>query len=249
MKCKLCQEEKGLIKAHIIPRAFYPSTDDPDETMYVLSSDKDDYPKKVRIGFYDQNILCAECEKKFNDWDTHGAYVLKHTTLHPVSLDGKFYFKGEYNQFFQIREFEYDKLKMFFVSLLWRAMASELPMFASVATSDEHMRRLSGYILDGTIPGVDEYSVIVSKYSQDAVQAHRSPIVRTMDGVRFQEFCFYGYVVYIKLSNRPVSESFAFYVLSPDRPLIVTGKDARTDGMIEVSRKLSKMHNWPKKRK
>jgi hypothetical protein len=74
--CKLCGNAADLVNAHIIPEAFFRELRHEDKPPLLVTNTKGHFPKKVPIGVYDPEILCASCEKKFLPFDTYGIDVL-----------------------------------------------------------------------------------------------------------------------------------------------------------------------------
>jgi hypothetical protein len=75
-KCRLCGHNEKLIKAHIIPEAFFREARGEDKSPGLLFDDPDIFPKKSPSGVYNQEILCDQCESRFQLVDDHGAQVL-----------------------------------------------------------------------------------------------------------------------------------------------------------------------------
>ena len=62
-KCRLCQENKELIKrAHLFPTFMYKGIPDEKNRMVVVSSQKPFDKKQVQIGALDEHILCSDCD-------------------------------------------------------------------------------------------------------------------------------------------------------------------------------------------
>jgi hypothetical protein len=128
MSCKGCGQKSKLIKAHIIPEAFFTGLRDGEKAPRILSNTPGVYPKKSPIGVYDQNILCRVCEDKFQQLDDYGYRVLigsedNHEILYQESGEIKGYkFHGVDNNL----------LKLFFISILWRASISTHSFYSKV---------------------------------------------------------------------------------------------------------------------
>jgi hypothetical protein len=75
-RCCFCEQERKLIRAHIIPEAFFRANRDESNELYILSSRSKDFARRARVGEYDEDLLCAECEQKFQDYDDYAARVL-----------------------------------------------------------------------------------------------------------------------------------------------------------------------------
>ena len=111
MICKFCGLDRPLIKAHIIPKAFFMPLRKGKKPAKLIS--QNGYPKKSHIGVYDKEILCNVCEKKFQLWDDYGQKLLLQESdqLTPRIYHGKVV--G-----YEINEFDYSRLKLFFLSIL-----------------------------------------------------------------------------------------------------------------------------------
>ena len=79
MICNLCLQDKKLIKAHIIPRAFFEymrPLESKNVPFDVLTNIEGKRNSISRIGIYDSNILCRECENLFQNYDDYGQNIL-----------------------------------------------------------------------------------------------------------------------------------------------------------------------------
>jgi hypothetical protein len=64
--CKLCGADTRLVKAHIIPEAFYRDIKDQrDAPLRMLGTDADEYVRRSQTGEYDGEIVCRDCEDLF----------------------------------------------------------------------------------------------------------------------------------------------------------------------------------------
>jgi hypothetical protein len=70
MKCSLCQSDKKLIDAHIIPAWAYEyiyQKIDKEKREALLMIGAKLHTKRRPIGSYDPNILCQSCDKLIGD--------------------------------------------------------------------------------------------------------------------------------------------------------------------------------------
>lgn len=125
--CKMCGERSDFVNAHIIPRSFYPERARGKDGLSVLSSDPTDRKRRSLIGIYDNRLVCAGCERRFDPLDNYAAKLLMDdvTAFRTVNHHGQ-------PLLYQADLFDYPKLKSFFLSLLWRAAATDRPEFANV---------------------------------------------------------------------------------------------------------------------
>jgi hypothetical protein len=121
MKCRLCEVEKGkLCRAHLIPESFYRfmypdgKVDSKKPLLKILSEVP--YSVKDNIGIYDESILCAKCDGFLGQLDDYGKNVL--LDRNPVLIHN-----GEV-EIFTIPNVDVAKLKLFFLSVLWRCSIS-----------------------------------------------------------------------------------------------------------------------------
>jgi len=101
MLCQFCNEDRKLIRAHIIARCLHKPLLDPSGPMMLLSKDLCAYPKRVQTGQYDEGILCADCDNGFSPWERYTAELLMMTGAHEKSRqenpDQDFYTIAEYD--------------------------------------------------------------------------------------------------------------------------------------------------------
>lgn len=127
MNCKFCGQEKKLIKAHIIPKKFYLGIKE--DRCLSINSKTGRYAFQQQGG-YDSNILCADCDNHIlGEFDKEGYRILfgdfskyKYVQVHPQY---KIYQIDNDN-------FDYVKLRKFFISILWRASVSKLEEWSNI---------------------------------------------------------------------------------------------------------------------
>lgn len=116
--CKLCNQERKLIKAHIIPKAFYK---DIKKKKGYIALEQDGHRKKYQKGIYDNNILCAECDNsKLAPIEKEAAELLLQHIKYYV------FYENFYQRIYYISKsnFNYEILRKFFILILWRASIS-----------------------------------------------------------------------------------------------------------------------------
>jgi hypothetical protein len=76
--CRLCDQTKRLIKAHIIPRKFFEGIKDTEKYAVQINANKalKESGTFYQAGVYDTEILCEECERRFSDLDGYGWKIL-----------------------------------------------------------------------------------------------------------------------------------------------------------------------------
>jgi hypothetical protein len=77
VKCKGCGNHfDKLIKAHIIPKAFFNLLQFNGKSAKQISDKEGEYDRKVPKGVYDCEILCRSCEDAFLELDDYGSKIL-----------------------------------------------------------------------------------------------------------------------------------------------------------------------------
>lgn len=113
------QRRKKLCISHIIPKSFYENVD---HRRYTR--DKIKNPKLLHRGEVDNNILCEEHDRLIGIYDEYANYLL-------VNEINKY--KKENCYIIPKENFDYDKLRKFIVSLIWRASITKNNFFENVS--------------------------------------------------------------------------------------------------------------------
>ncbi|MCD6249287.1 MAG: hypothetical protein J7J98_03000 [candidate division Zixibacteria bacterium] len=224
MKCKLCHEDKPLVKSHIIPEFCYSEAYDSLHRLNELSTDPEVADKCFRQKGVRQRLLCVDCEQLFSRAEKYFRETLYQElerrlpdvppTLHLSSLD-------------------YCRLRMFQLSVLWRAAVSDTEFFENV-----------------TLPAQDEANIRAIILSEHMDEPHVYPCVMvglltgepgvpTMDGFLLKperlesmnttryRFIFGGYAW--------------FYILTTDEssiahPELIVTKDGRLTVPVKIAK-------------
>ena len=223
LQCNLCHSlYPKLANAHIIPKSFFNlSSKSPwgicEENGYyqVITVDKGVWnSKRSPTGIYDPKIVCSECEKRFDQADDHGYKILSE------AFKKKKLVYSLYNKqpLYLIENVNYHKLKLFFLSMLWRAHASSYSFFLSVDLGI-HETILRSYILQDKVPSQDEYEVILFcqtdfPYSPMGFQ----PSKINDEGVDFYLFHLPpSFTVLIKIDKQPLPKKYKQFVLKENK--------------------------------
>jgi hypothetical protein len=119
-KCLFCGSIGKLAEAHIIPRSFYQRNGKP----LILVSKFEDKPKLNQTGIYDKEILCADCDNEFGEYDRVAAETLRtYPSRSDLSKDENgLILRGQDDKpsSYEIKNPEVSKLQRFFASLIWK---------------------------------------------------------------------------------------------------------------------------------
>lgn len=137
-KCKLCQEDKDLIKkTHIIPEFLYQYLFDEDH-KFVLSKSHEllEPVKKLRFrptGEYEGGLLCKVCDNEIiGGYESYASSTTFGNTSKPAEVKVHNYHNGKGQSWSVCRDIDYKRFKLFLLSILWRASISTRPLFSEV---------------------------------------------------------------------------------------------------------------------
>ena len=217
MACRMCGVDAPLVKSHVIPKSFYRIDRDEPHPLKVISNTPGVRPKRVPMGLYDPKIVCDKCENGFGLWDDYAHRLLIRDTTQFVPIRN-----GRVTVGLQLPRYDYQKLKLFFLSMLWRAAVSTLEQFKKVKLGP-HEDRLGDLIVSND-PGRDEdFSVSLAAFDCDAPML--DPHHERFEGVNFVRLYFGNYIPYVKIDKRPTPTFFRELSLRPDKPLIIICRD------------------------
>lgn len=217
MVCQLCKKDKNLIRAHIIPKSFY-SYVFPNSEGRMIS--KNQYLQRIPIGVYDSKILCEECEQIFSTWDDYGNKFF-HTEINVPSETLR---KDDKDIGHIFTNINYINLKLFLISVLWRANVSTQSFFEEISLGpfENILREM---ILASNAGNADDFTTIISKFNYENNRILHSPQkVKYVDGINAYRLFFFNSEVHIKVDNRIMSD-YRKLMLTPGEPLIVSLKN------------------------
>ena len=153
MKCTLCLKDGvSLCNSHVFPEFLYKEIYEDDKHIYyALSTNPDERVGKRRSGIYER-LLCRECESKIQRYEDYAAKVLYGGTRIGIQ---------RYPEMLVISSLDYNRFKLFQLSLLWRAGVSKRKEFrgTDIGVHTERIRRM--LLMDD--PGdVYDYGCIVT---------------------------------------------------------------------------------------
>lgn len=237
MKCKLTHTEGKGINAHIIPKSFYAI--DPSETQptKIITNVEGKYPQRSPIGIYDNNIVTAEGERVFSDWDDYASDLLlkQKMSFQPINHYEKIVA-------LQIAEYDYTKLKLFFLSVLWRASVSSQPFFHRIDLGP-HEEQIRQALLNGDPKDSDWFAVSIAMWSDHSTWAGMMDPFRTkFDGINYYVFYLEHYIVYYKVDQRISSGLSQSIQLRPNSPLVVIGRELHASKERKIIEKMVNMY-------
>lgn len=223
--CRYCGKLKPLVKAHIIPEAFFRAIGTgKDAPILVSNIQSSPFPKRIPIGVYDSDILCDCCERKFDKLDAYGTKTLLHTlrgdALRPMRHNGLVI--G-----FEASGIDQEALLRFFVATLWRASVSKIEVFRRVSLGARY-EALAKQAICGRELSSDFGSVLAvfrSPAGEDQSIGLMDPIRQRYAGVNVYRFYFGPFHAHIKVDRRPFEPNLRIAALGQDLLLRIVRRD------------------------
>jgi hypothetical protein len=190
MRCRLCNRDSKVVASHIVPEFLYKALYDEKHRFIELSLKQGERDRLKQKGLREP-LLCEQCEQKLS---VHEDYMSK--LMHggvPVSIDPD----GEH---LRLSGLDYQKLKLFQLSILWRASVSNLKPFAEVDLGP-HEAKIQEMLLCDEPGSAASYGCVMSALmnERDVLQGLVVPPTRAkLMGHHAYRFVFGGLVfVYV----------------------------------------------------
>jgi hypothetical protein len=234
MNCKLCGKDRKLVRAHIIPKSLWKPLFDDAQPPQAHSHASTVYSKKSPVGVYDTGIVCGECESIFSPWDD---YAQKLLLANPS--EEKYVVKNGQKIAYVETDFDYAKLKLFFISLLWKAAVSNHYFFSrvNVGSFEPQLRKM---ILKGDPADPDTFAIMMAKCEDRLGTIVLNPHPERRWDINYYRFYLAGYMAYIKVDRRPAPEFMGELALDPERPLIIILRELRTSKDFKVMQHIAR---------
>lgn len=205
MKCALCLREETLCDSHIIPEFLYTTLyDDKHHRFHAISLDSKKRDKQHQKGIR-QKLLCVSCEQALSEPESYVSKLLNGGML----LSGH----REENRL-HLSGLNYKQLKLFQLSILWRASVSSLSEFSEVKLGPhEETIRLMLRTSNGGL--AEEFGCIMSVITHDSKPLTGLVVPPTrarFAGHRAYRFVFggMGFVYVVTRTHLPAALKAAF---------------------------------------
>ena len=128
VKCRLCLKKAPLCNSHVIPEFFYKQMNlysgegGEIHRFNILSTNPNKKPAFKQKGIHEK-LLCKQCEEKFSKWENYARRVLYGGECLEIIKDVPGVLSCKV---------DYEKFKLFQLSILWRVGISTYEGFSSV---------------------------------------------------------------------------------------------------------------------
>lgn len=177
MICSLCREEKPLLKkSHIIPDFMYKGLFGPEHKLIELNIDRPEHRKTRRSGFYEADLLCRDCDSvRLSGLETYVSAAIYRRgnpkLQEQIWVEKIIGYDGLVSE--RYHNLDYTKVKLFFLSIIWRAHISSLPFFATV-TLGMYAEKIRKMLLGNDGGNEDELETCLVKIKPDETMLYRA---------------------------------------------------------------------------
>ncbi len=225
--CRLCGGDAPTRISHVFPKLAYKEAIKPDghPKMIVVRANRTGHEvdKSQQTGFTEK-LLCDSCERKLSKWETYASNKLWNFPFPPPQND------GAGGKMVCLLGLQYKELKLFLLSLVWRASVSSDPFFRCVnlGPHEERVRKM----LNEENPGApDEYGCAVFQLEDDELLDFRhmvfEPFQLRIGHQHFTLVCFRGYVFLFLISAPLSNEPFAKAWVTREGNLTILERNVR----------------------
>ena len=222
--CRLCLLDKTLLKkSHIIPKFMYKGIISEDNKIIQTNLNDTTKKKTIRTGAYEPHILCQECDNnvigKLESYASELLFGNWARQLNGIKLSNEISQDGIKS--LRVQGVDYNKFKLFLLSILWRASVSDQALFKKVILGSALEERLRDKIVNQEADEDDEYEVSVIIFNPPKTSITR--IITQPIFVKDEYILFFvnsvGY--YINLSNDDKLPLFEKCKLARDGTMII----------------------------
>lgn len=136
-----------------------------------------------------------------------------------------------------VEDFEYKKLKLFFISMLWRASISSHPFFSRVSLG--RFEDIAKERIANRHPGDSEdFTVTLAKFDHPLAKSILDPHEDEHSGVNYYRFYLASYIAYVKVDHRRTPMPLCQFAMAENRPLYILCRDFEKSKELKLMKKL-----------
>lgn len=193
-KCKLCQVVTELKYSHIIPEYFYKPMYDVNHRFMQISTTPD-IPTKLNQKGAREYLLCDRHEQQFSKYERYVSQAYYYNEAKNIRQNDKL---------FTVENVDYSLMKLFQLSILWRASVTSLEIFGDVKLGP-HEETIRQMLLAENPGKYYEYGcmqiAIIMDKNKIADGLIMPPAFFKKDGFRLCRFTFGGLIWIYVISN------------------------------------------------
>jgi hypothetical protein len=183
--CRLCLQHRPLRISHIIPNAYFKAMKRQANGKLVAFSDHPDIATEMSQDSWSEELLCGDCEGRVGKWET--------PMIDKLRKVGKMFGTNPDQEI--VVPIDYNVLRCFLLSIVWRASVSSLIQYRPAKLDWELQEDLRISLLKAQAPDSSVLPNVIRKmvdprgvYSVDAFETFAlspRPFSRHLEGIRF----------------------------------------------------------------
>ena len=212
--CRLCLRDSKLCHSHIIPEFLYKPLYENRKFFAVrLGQEPKQYTLQKGAREY---LLCADCENQFSKYEGYTRDIVFGNPRKPIKRQR---ITHNQEQALLLEDLDYKSLKLFQLSLLWRAGISSHPLFEEVKLGENHAEKLRNLLLSQNPGPEDQYPClcVVIVHENKPLTGLIVPVQRTnVEACTAYGFTFCGMLWSYFISSHSVPKKFLDLALKQD---------------------------------
>lgn len=189
--CKLCLRQGELCESHVISEFLYEPLYDELHRAIEVTATPGERERYLQKGLREY-LLCTECEGHLNRWETPATHVFRGAAGAAAPLS-----PGQHLRI----PVDYRTIKLFELSILWRASVAEGPWFSKVSLGP-HQETLRQRLLESDPGEPHEYGcLLIAMHGPNQLdQLLREPQRHRFEGHTVYSFLLAGLLWYFVVS-------------------------------------------------
>jgi hypothetical protein len=176
----------------------------------MFTMDGEQPAKKRMNGWYDSRLVTRNGEDILADLDNYAINSFRKKGLlfserrdNGATIEGFVPFPSEaLSGVFEIDGVDSYRLKLFGISLLWRAAETHLPEFSHIKLGITEREEIKAILLGRYMPKHFEYTVVIGAFDNSYDWTDRNPDNIRLLGTKFVRWCTNGVIIYVALRRR-----------------------------------------------
>jgi hypothetical protein len=210
--CRFCKQSKMLCKSHITPKWLFK---DRGTGSFFQIGEGDPFKRSIPEG-WKEYLLCKDCEDHMGVYDNYASEFFRSAASWQLATPHDF-------RLWVVRSFDYKTLKLFFMSILWRASVATIPAYQYVELADDELTRLHEMLWTHDPGDVQDFTALINKREPmenglEKITVAPFPLMKS--GILHYKFDLNEFSCQIKASSQAEHSNEDFF-LSPGSPLLI----------------------------
>lgn len=199
--CRLCKKTAKLANSHIIPEFVFRTLYD--KKHRFRSAQLDERKWEWEQKGYREPMLCDNCEQKFSIWEHYASEQFFNKPLPTPISQGN-------SKAIILNGLNYQKLKLFLLSILWRAGVTTHVYYKHVQLGHIHEERLRQMLLSENPGSAEDYACFICTINLDGNKFRDffvEPTPSRVESHRCYRFVFSGFIFYYHVTSHRLPDS------------------------------------------